>query len=138
MKVKTLALAAIGISFVSQFFQYEEDTRGGYLGYATNENVYTQLTLTGSAGGTGWEMHPYAWIILAALAIVYSTNTHESPFWSRWGYWLTAAGILASTVPGRIAGGFGAVLGVIALGVAVWAAFRNRHERQAPPPPPAV
>lgn len=133
-RAEHIAWTAIVLSFVSQFFQYEEDTRGGMLHRATDERYYTGISFFGSAGGTGWAMHPHAWITLAALAVVYSTGTHAGRFWSRWGYWLTAAGILASTVPGRIAGGAGALLGAVAFGIAIWAAIRNRREQQLPPP----
>jgi hypothetical protein len=140
VKARALALAAIGISFVSQFFEYASDTRGAMLTRMTDERRYTGMETWGSAGATGWEAHPYAWLVLAVLAIIYNIDAHESAFWTRWGYWLTVIGIFLCTVPSQHANaaGVGFGIGVAAIGVAIWAAIRNRREQRKPPAPPAA
>ena len=133
-----MVLGATGVSFVSQFFTYVNDSRGGYLTHATDERYYTGIKFTGSAGGTGWELHPQAYILLAALAIIYNTGTHESPFWTRWGHILTVVAIFLCTTPGSIVSTTGGMMGGVAIALAIWAAVLHRREQRTPPPPPAV
>ena len=135
----TLIRWAIAVSFVSQFLPYADG--GGYLTNPMDTDYYTGSVLTGNPG-TGWQKHPMAIVVLAALAYASWSSFRERPFWRAWGHWIALGGILLCTTdaaPLRTSGGF---LGVVAVGLAVAALIVRRREiaaedGTAPPAPPA-
>lgn len=136
-----------GLSFLSQFLNYDSDSTRGHLvtsdpraayDRAYEHNDYTGLTISGSGASTGWDMHSLAIPVLAALAFIYLTRTHRSDFWMKWGHWI-AIGMLVSISGGAQVRALGAALGAVAVAGAVWSALVHRRAMKggSPPVPPA-
>lgn len=117
---RLLMLAAIVLLFVSQFFLYLNDS-GGYITNAMDLEHYTQLVLTGGGVGTGWELHPHAYVILVVLGFAYLRDDIVDAAWfARFGWIATVVLVFAATVPGAyIRNAIGGSMGGIALLLAI-------------------
>lgn len=122
---RKIMLAAIGLSLVSQFFTYKKGG-GGYLTRATDTNYYTGLVLTGGFGGTGWQLHKLALPLLAALAFIYLSKTWQRVWWTKWGWWVACVMLFLTITPADPMSTLGGFMGLVALGLAVWAAITHR------------
>jgi hypothetical protein len=119
-------IAAILLLLVSQFFLYLNDPGSGFIPNAMDLERYTQL-VTGSymAVGTGWELHPHAYVILVVLAFAFlRDDIQSSPLFSRFGWWASLVLVFAATVPGAylrnaIGGSLGGIAVLIALAAVI-------------------
>jgi hypothetical protein len=117
-----LMIVAIVLLFVSQFFLYMNDQGSGYIPNAMNLNEYTRVVIT-SFGmvGTGWELHPHAYLFLVILAFAFlRDDVVSAPWFSKVGWWIALALVVASTWPGAylrdaIGGSMGGIAVLIAL-----------------------
>ena len=132
---RLLLIAAWVLLIVSQFFEY---SNGGN-GFMTFEpdfrgsTVYLDLS---SKAGTGWELHKHAYVILVVLAFVLlREDIADTKWFSRFGYWAVLLLILAATVPGAPFQCNGAMMGFVALLIALAAALMNHFSRKSDPPP---
>lgn len=117
--------------FASQFLQYFDDTSHAFMTWDSDFN--TELTLWfGRPTGTGWELHPQAYVIIAALVLIYLNDFSETRFWTNWGWWLTVALVFACVTPASIRTD-GGKLGLICLGLALLAAILNFVQNRARP-----
>ena len=84
-------IAAILLLFVSQFFLYLNDLGSGYIPNAMDLEHYTQVVFTGLGQvGTGWELHPHAYVILMVLAFAFLRDEIVGSSWfSGVGWWVT-------------------------------------------------
>lgn len=118
---RLLMIAAIVLLFVSQFFLYLNDPGSGFIPNAMNLNEYTDLVRTSFAAvGTGWELHPHAYVILIVLAFAYlRDDIVASPLFSKAGWWVSLILVIAATVPGAyIRNATGGSMGGIAVLIA--------------------
>lgn len=135
-------IAAIALCAVSQFFLYLNDDSVAGLYDTTNPDYYTQLIVFDPGQiGSGWQLHPQAYLLLPILAaLVWWDVLAQGRWFLRFGYWLAATMIFASITPAApFRGAFGALLGLISFGIAIWAAILNRRAvrvmRKTPPAP---
>ena len=119
---RLMMMAAILLLFISQFFLYLNDRGGGYIPNAMDLEHYTQLVITSyGAVGTGWELHPHAYLFLVILAFGFLVDDIvNSPLFAKVGWWVSLALIVASTVPGAylrdaVGGSMGGIAVLIAL-----------------------
>ncbi|WP_375396137.1 hypothetical protein [uncultured Sphingomonas sp.] len=134
---RKIVIAALALSFVSQFLRYKTDTSGGMLSREMDTDYYTGITLWGSTGGTGWQVHPIVVPMLIALAAIYLTDFHRRPFWNRRGHWIAIGMFFFCTAPADIVATLGGFLGGVVMVLAVWSALIHRKAAQAGTPPPA-
>jgi hypothetical protein len=99
---RLLMLAAILLLFVSQFFLYLNDEGSGFIPNAMNLNEYTDLIITSFAAvGTGWELHPHAYVILVVLAFAFLVDDIvNAPLFARAGWWVSLILVIAAILPG--------------------------------------
>lgn len=127
---RKLMTAALVLLFVSQFFTYRNYTGHSMMTVGMGFESTSVTHWFGQDAGTGWELHPHAYVIIAVLAVIYLNEISESEFWSRWGWWLTLPAFWAAIVPGGISAP-GAKMGLLAVGLALLAAIANQFERKA-------
>lgn len=128
---RLLMIAAIVLLFVSQFFLYLNDEGSGYIPNAMNLNEYTQVVITGfGAVGTGWELHPHAYVILIVLAFAFLRDEIvNAPLFSKAGWWVSLVLVIAATVPGAyIRNATGGSMGGIAVLIAFAAVLVHMAE----------
>lgn len=121
-------IIALGIMTISQFMNYiaphsERSTielTGVYAtnatsGFGVNQDV---------AGESGWSVHPYAWLILGALLVLFAFQLDLGEGWRRWRYWIAVAGLVFCFFPFDLEDppGWGALVGLIAIAIGVWSA----------------
>jgi len=139
---RLIMLAAIVLLFVSQFFLYVADPGEAMLGRMTDVTAYTSYNPFQSMHyGTGWELHPWAYVILPLLGLVFVRDDVVDIGWfSRFGWWVAVALILAATFPGRYLsesaiggsmGGIALLLGILAAAVHVAEARADTARRAA-------
>ena len=123
---RLLMIAAILLLFISQFFLYLNDQGGGYIPNAMDLEHYTQLVITSyGAVGTGWELHPHAYLFLVILAFAFLRDDIVSiPLFSKAGWWVSLVLVVASTWPGAylrdaIGGSMGGIAVLIALAAVI-------------------
>jgi hypothetical protein len=121
---RRILLCAVALCFVSQFLNYGE-TQSFFLTNATNTDYYTGMGSVESAA-SGWRLHPLAAPILLLLATVFASPLARRPEVRRWGYWAALALLFVAIVPLAPVRHFGAMLGAVTFGLAVWAALANR------------
>ena len=130
-----LMIAAIVLLFVSQFFLYLNDEGSGFIPNAMDLEHYTQLVITSfGAVGTGWELHPHAYVIVVVLAFAFlRDDIVTSPLFSRFGWWASLVLVVAAIVPGApLRDAIGASMGGIAFLSALGAVILHHIEaRQA-------
>lgn len=126
-----LMIVAIVLLFVSQFFLYMNDQGGGYIPNAMNLNEYTQLVITSYGSvGTGWELHPHAYLFLVILGFAFlRDDVVNAPWFSALGWWIALALVIASTWPGAyLRNAIGGSMGGIAVLMAFAAVMLHRME----------
>ena len=127
---RLLMIAAIVLLFVSQFFLYFDDAGRGYITNAMNLEEYTQLVITSYGSvGTGWELHPHAYLFLVILAFAFlRDDVVDSTLFSRVGWWISLILVVASVWPGAYLRAPGAMMGGIAVLMALAAVLLRQAE----------
>ncbi|HWA97997.1 MAG TPA: hypothetical protein VG713_05870 [Pirellulales bacterium] len=133
-KARRIMVVAIGLLFVSQFFTYHEYSGTGTLSVDADWNTYGTYWPDLEPVGTGWQIHPQAWIVIPALAIVYFTAFCERAWWRRWGYLASVFLVMICLAHGQ-QWVTGTRLGLGAWALSIWSAVQNRNERKAAEPP---
>ncbi len=135
-----LALVALALLFVSQFFNYYNPHNWGTLSIRSDFSTVGHYYFDTQQGGTGWKIHKWAPYALMLLAAFLGTDIAESWTFRRWGYWVSIPLAWMALIPGGISAP-GAKMGLIAVGLLLVAAIWNRRQAKAkkivPPPPPA-
>ena len=133
-----LIIAAIVLLFISQFFLYLNDQGSGYIPNAMDLEQYTQLVITSyGAVGTGWELHPHAYLFLVILAFAFlRDDVVSSPLFSKVGWWVSLVLVIASTWPGAylrdaIGGSMGGIAVLIALAAVLVHQAEARQQKAA-------
>ncbi len=125
-----LAIMALGVLFLSQFFYYLDDENTGFLTIGPDFSSST-LHLNFGSIGTGWQLHPHAYLILLILAFVLlREDVVSAPWFERFGYWMVLVLFIAATTPGAPFRATGAGLGGIATIMALVAAVMNHRARK--------
>src|SRR6185312_5833547 len=131
-------LGAILLNFVSQFLLYLNDGSIAGLYDMTDPQYYTQMVVYAFAQvGTGWQLHPQAYILLPILAFLFLREDFvQRPWFIRFGYWIGVAMLFACCLPGApFRQALGAALGFIAIFIGVWAAVLHGRAVKAAKPP---
>jgi hypothetical protein len=137
-RARRMMIVAIGVMTVSQFMNYiapHTETRavlmmGVYVPNASSGAIGVEQPV---AGTSGWTAHPYAWLILGALGLLFATGLDLGQWWTRWRYWIAVAGLVLCLFPFDLedAPGWGLLAGVVAIAIGVWAA-RASHKSAVP------
>ena len=140
---RLLMIAALLLLTISQFFAYFEDPTTGLVALGTGFGVAGSDRL--GLGGTGWQLHPQAYLILAVMGFAFlRDDVAEHPLFLRFGYWICFALIFAAVSPGAPIRAAGAAMGGIALLMglvaAIWHQLLPRivdepFRRKSPPEP---
>lgn len=130
-----LMLAAILLLFVSQFFYYLDDPSSAFLSLGPDFSSSTLYIFDFGAKGTGWELHPHAWVILVVLAFAFlREDIYEHRLFVRFGWWAAVVLVIAATAPGAylraFGGGLGGISVLMALAAATLHAFRPKRTPQ--------
>lgn len=126
---RKIMLAATALLFVSQFFRYGEKT-AYFLTDATNTSLYTGMASADSPA-SGWSLHPHALPVILVLAAAFGAPLARRAGVRGWIYWAGAALVFLAVIPAAPMRGVGAMMGLVAVGLAVWAALAAR---KAPAP----
>lgn len=130
---RLLMIAAIVLLLVSQFFYYLDDPSTGFLSIDADFNTTGYYTF--GAKGTGWELHPHAWVILVILGFAFlRDDIVELGWFSRFGWWIAVALVIAATAPGAYLRAFGGGLGGISVLMALAAALLHLFEAKRATP----
>ncbi len=135
---RRIMLIAIALMTLSQFFDYDSGITttigmpivGGGGGDHVEANLATGAAIANASitipGTTGWTLHPHARLILGALALLFATGLALGEWWLVWGYWIAVAGLVVCLYPFDLGTpGVGALAGLIATGLGIWAARAN-------------
>ena len=128
---RVLLLVAVGVMAWSQSsFWVRAQYSTYYIGRASRyslPNAGTPVNTELSPEINGWSAHPAAAVLLCVLAALFIFGVNLGPGWMRWRYWIACAVLVACMVPFHWDGVFGSgqVLGILALVIAVIAAFRS-------------
>lgn len=118
-------IAAIVLLFVSQFFYYLDDPGTGFLSIDADFNTTGYYTF--GAQGTGWQLHPHAYVILVILAFAFlRDDIVELAWFRRFGWWAALVLIVAATAPGAYFRADGGAMGGIAVLIAFAAALMHQ------------
>ncbi len=138
---RLLMIAAIMLLFVSQFFLYLNDSGGGFIPNAMNLIEYTDLVRTSFAAvGTGWELHPHAYVILVVLAFAFlRDDIIHAPLFEKAGWWVSLILVFAATLPGAyvrnaIGGSMGGIAVLIAFAAVLVHLAEKRQQKAAASP----
>lgn len=132
-----LLIAASVLLFVSQFFNYFEDTSSSWLDPGSEYRASTlYLDLSSKGTATGWQLHTHGYVIMVVLAfaLLYD-DVSGSKWFRRFGYWAALILILYATSPGAPFRAPGAGMGLVACLMALVAALMNMFGRKSLPPP---
>lgn len=133
---RRLILIMLPINVISQFFPYNTYQSKGLL-LVNYDFSSTLFWWWNDPTGTGWQLHPQAYVILACLVVVYLNDVSKGRFWTRFGYWLTVPLTFATLVPGS-AYDIGGTIGVGCLLLSIIAAIISVSEaRRMEAPTPA-
>jgi hypothetical protein len=127
-------LLAIALLFVSQFFLYLNDQSSGMLLNTSRWDLYTTLLITSFENiGSGWHLHPHAFVIIPLLAFLFmNKSVLADERFQRWGWWAGVALVFAATIPGAyVRNAVGGSMGGIAVLIALVAAIRQRYEAKS-------
>jgi len=119
-------IVAVALCAVSQFFLYVNDGSVAVLNDTVNLSYATPLTVFDpGAVGTGWQLHPQAYVLLVIAAFLFLRDDFARSRWFvRFGYWLGVVLIVVSITPAApLRDAFGAVLGLVSLLLAIVAAI---------------
>ena len=132
---RLLMIAAAVLLFVSQFFNYFDDADKSHMSFYKGEST-VHLDLSGRGIATGWQLHPQAYLILVALAFaLLRDDIADTKWFGRLGYWAALILVLVATTPGAPFRANGALMGIVALLMALVAALMNLFGRKSVPPP---
>jgi hypothetical protein len=141
---RLLMIAAAVLLFVSQFFNYFDDADKSYLTFTNNGSLVGPLSgkselhldLSGKGIATGWQLHSQAYLILVVLAFaLLRDDIADTKWFGRLGYWAALILILVATTPGAPFRATGALMGTIAILMALVAALMNLFGQKSVPPP---
>jgi hypothetical protein len=124
-----LMLVALVVLLISQFFAYGD----GNNAYMTFEPDFRGSSVWISFGlnGTGWELHPQAWVILVVLAFAFlRSDIYDHPLMQRFGWWAALALVVLCNTPSAGIRAFGSSLGMVAMLVALVAAIAHQVGRR--------
>ena len=125
---RLLMITAILLLFVSQFFLYLDDDSSAYLSIGADYSSTLYIYDFG-AKGTGWDLHPHAWVILVVLGFAFlRDDIVDHRLFVRYGWWVAVALVFAATIPGAYLRAFGGSLGGISLLMALGAAILHLLE----------
>jgi hypothetical protein len=111
LRVMVLALIVMA---ASQFFFYS--TQPSPFSFGVSADPFGAA----AAGGTGWQLHPQAYILLPLLAFaLLQEELRVSRMFQRWGWWGSAIVLALCAFPGEWLSQPGAALGAAAVGVAI-------------------
>ncbi|MHB1102514.1 MAG: hypothetical protein ACYC0C_07000 [Devosia sp.] len=136
-RAQLLMLAAIMLLGFSQFFEYMDEP---LIGSMVNDSFVPNPYYSGEEQGTGWQLHPHAWVILVVLAFAFLRDEIVShPLFIRYGWWAAAALVVAASVPGAwvrtLGGGMGGIAVLMALAAALLHLFETKKTAPAKAPP---
>ena len=126
-----LMIGAVLLNFVSQFFLYSDGSMVPM--YTTDYSGFMHVIFPDGLGlASGWELHWHAGPILIVLAFLYfRDDVVDSPWFSRFGWWLSVVLLFAATVPAALdAWGWGMLWGYVSVIVAIVAAVRHGRDRK--------
>lgn len=130
---RLLMIAAIVLLLISQFFYYLDDPSTGFLSIDADFNTTGYYTF--GAQGTGWELHPHAYVILVILGFAFlRDDIVDYPLFVRFGWWAAVILVFAATIPGAYLRAFGGGMGGIALLLAIGAALLHLVETKRAEP----
>jgi hypothetical protein len=124
-------IAAIALCAFSQFFLYINDGSVAGLYDTTSTDYYTQMVVFDpGALGSGWQLHPQAYVLLVVLAFLFLRSDFAASRWFvRFGYWLGVAMVLFSITPAApFRDAPGALMGLVSLALAIVAAVLHGRE----------
>lgn len=135
-RAQLLMIAALVLLLVSQFFYYLDDPGTGVLSIDADFNTTGYYTF--GAQGTGWQLHPHAYVILVVLGFVFlRDDIIDQPWFKKFGWWVALALVFAATIPGAYFRADGGAMGGIAVLMAIGAVALNwldsRKTAKAPP-----
>lgn len=133
---RLLMIAAVLLLFASQFFYYLDDPSTGMLSIGSDFSTTGYYWL--GAQGTGWELHPQAYVVLVVLGFaLLRDDVAEHRLFLRFGYWACVVLVIASTAPGAyfrsLGGGMGGIAVLIAFGAAILHQISNKTLAPTPP-----
>lgn len=136
-QAQRITVVALGVMTLSQFMTYiaphtvraQIELQGVYTINATSSFGVNQAV----AGQSGWSLHPHAWLVLGALLALFILQINLGEGWRRWRYWIAVAGMVACFLPFDLESppGWGALVGVVAIAIGVWAARIARRPAAA-------
>jgi hypothetical protein len=135
-RIMIIALTAMAVSqFMNYVAPYTRDTPVEALGMVSPNATLSGSTFNASTpmpGISGWAAHPYAWLILAALALLFAVNLDLGAWWKKSRYWVGVIGLTLCLFPFDMEDlpGYGLLLGLAAISIGIWAA--RAHARQTP------
>lgn len=131
---KRLVVVMLVLLFASQFFMYNDSSSYGMLFVDADFNTTGYYYSDYSPVGTGWQIHPQAYIIIACLVVLYLNDFTSGRFWTRFGYWITLVLTFMCIVPGTTrepGGALGAVCVLLALIAAIVSVREARRMKAA-------
>ncbi len=132
-----LALIALVLLFVSQFFSYYQSRNTGFLSIHSDFSTTGYYRFDPVKGGTGWEIHKWASYALMFLAAFHGSSLSESRTFRRFGFWLSLPIAFMAVTPGSITQP-GGKMGIAALGLFLIAAIWNAFLPKPLPSPPPI
>ena len=124
-------IAALVLSFASQFFNYFDDGTTGFLSFGPDFGDTTGIYTFGLYG-TGWAFHPQAYVIYVVLAFaLLREDIAQHPLFIRFGYWVSFLLIGWAASPGAPMRAEGAAAGRIAVLIALAAALLHQFGKKA-------
>ena len=121
-------LVALALVTISQFFPHFDDATTGLATFG--ENYSMDVFLWFGRSGSGWFLHPQAYVILVVLAFAFlRSDIYEHRLMQKFGWWLAALLILICTIPGAPLRAEGAGMGGIAFLTALGAAILHQVAR---------
>lgn len=122
-----IMLGAVLLLLFSQFLPYFDDAGSGIPSIDADFNTTGYYWL--GSYGTGWQLHPQAYVILVFLGFAFlRDDIYAQPWFARFGWWGTVILFVAATSPGAPLRASGAGLGGIAVLLALLAALMHWME----------
>lgn len=125
---RKIIIAALVIHFVALFLPFTEEATVADHPIAWNVGLPNAGIVTPSHTTPelrGFQLHHWAIFIIIGLLIVFLTNIHRSPFWQRWGYWLSFVLLLIFAFGPSIITTSGGKFSLLSMGLVFLAAVIN-------------
>lgn len=84
LRIMLIALVAFTLIL---FLPFREAGGTGSLYISANYDTVGTYFLT--PGGSGWDLHPWAYVLLVSAFMFYLSDFHLGAFWRKFGWWLT-------------------------------------------------